>query len=59
MRRDGTAVVTEPSTMRRRVRTTLLIVALGTFCTAACREDGMIQVTGLTFEGVDQVQKGH
>lgn len=42
--------------MWRRVQSVLIIVALGTFFTA-CREEGMIQVTGLTFEGVDQIRK--
>lgn len=44
--------------MRCRVVSVLLIVGLGSFFTAACRDDGMIQVTGLTFDGVEQVSKG-
>jgi outer membrane protein assembly factor BamA len=45
--------------MRRPAPSVLLIVVLGLFFfTAACREDGMIQVTGLRFEGVELVDKG-
>jgi outer membrane protein insertion porin family/translocation and assembly module TamA len=43
--------------MRRASGSVLIIVVLGTFFTA-CREDGMIQVTGLSFQGVEQVDKG-
>jgi outer membrane protein assembly complex protein YaeT len=44
--------------MPRASISVLLVVGLGTFFTAACREEGVIQVTGLKFEGVHQADKG-
>jgi outer membrane protein assembly complex protein YaeT len=44
--------------MRPRLPSILLIVALGAFFLAGCREEGMIQITGLTFEGVNLADKG-
>ena len=32
----------------------LLVTLLGILCAAACREDGDIQITGLSFDGVEQ-----
>ncbi len=36
----------------------LLVALFGALSVAACREEGDIQITGLTFEGVEQVDKG-
>jgi outer membrane protein assembly complex protein YaeT len=36
----------------------LLLVALGAFSAAGCREEGDIQISGLSFNGVKQVDKG-
>lgn len=44
--------------MPRASISVLLLVGLGTFFMAACREEGVIQVTGLSFEGVHQADKG-
>jgi outer membrane protein assembly complex protein YaeT len=44
--------------MPRASLSVLLLVGLGVFFTTACREEGIIQVTSLRFEGVDQADKG-
>lgn len=44
--------------MWRKAVSVLFVVGLSAVFTAACREEGMIQITGLTFEGVDQVSAG-
>ncbi|HET9192607.1 MAG TPA: BamA/TamA family outer membrane protein [Vicinamibacterales bacterium] len=36
----------------------LLLVLVGVTCVAGCREEGDIQISGLHFNGVDQVDKG-
>jgi len=36
----------------------LLVVLVGVTCVAGCREEGDIQISGLDFNGVDQVDKG-
>ena len=36
----------------------LLVVLVGVTCVAGCREEGDIQISGLHFNGVDQVDKG-
>jgi outer membrane protein assembly complex protein YaeT len=38
--------------------TFLFVVVLGLMCVAGCREEGDIQISGLTFNGVKQVDKG-
>ena len=37
--------------------TFLLLVVVGVICVAGCREEGDIQISGLTFNGVEQVDK--
>ena len=37
--------------------TFLLLVVVGVTCVAGCREEGDIQISGLTFNGVNQVDK--
>ena len=36
----------------------LLVVIMGVTCVAGCREEGDIQISGLDFNGVEQVDKG-
>ena len=36
----------------------LLLVVAGAICVAGCREEGNIQISGLSFNGVTQVDKG-
>jgi hypothetical protein len=38
--------------------TFLFVVVVGVICVAGCREEGDIQISGLTFNGVKQVDKG-
>jgi outer membrane protein insertion porin family/translocation and assembly module TamA len=38
--------------------TFLLLVVAGAICVAGCREEGNIQISGLSFNGVTQVDKG-
>src|SRR5687768_14885669 len=43
--------------MAPRRATFLLLAVLGVTCVAGCREEGDIQISGLTFTGVEQVDK--
>ena len=43
--------------MARSRPTFLLLAVLGVTCVAGCREEGDIQISGLTFNGVEQVDK--